>query len=230
MKGHEASRTTQTVNSQITLQRCSWPQDELNVVYHDREWAVPVHDDRVLFEFLLLEGAQAGLSWTTILRKRENYRRAFAEFDALRVARFGSAQVHRLLGDAGIVRNRLKIESAISNARAFLRIQETFGSFDAYVWRFVGGQPLDNARRSSRQIPARTRESDALSRDLLQRGFRFVGSTICYAFMQAVGLVNDHLVTCFRYPELARSPRRSVPKKGVRMRTRASPPPPPNRK
>ena len=189
-------------------QRCSWPQDELNIAYHDTEWGVPVHDDRVLFEFLLLEGAQAGLSWTTILRKRANYRRAFAEFDPVRVAAFSSAKVDRLLGDAGIVRNRLKIESAVSNARAFLQVQETFGSFDAYVWRFVDGQPRRNARRSSRQIPARTRESDALSKDLLQRGFRFVGSTICHAFMQAVGLVNDHLVTCYRYEQLAGSMRR----------------------
>jgi DNA-3-methyladenine glycosylase I len=194
----------------MTVKRCSWPSSELDIAYHDTEWGVPVHDDRVLFEFLLLEGAQAGLSWSTILRKRENYRRTFADFDPAKVARFSSAKVARLLGDAGIVRNRLKIESAVSNARAFLAIQENFQSFDAYAWRFVDGEPRRNARRSSRQIPARTPESDALSKDLLQRGFRFVGSTICYAFMQAVGLVNDHLVTCFRYEQIAQPVRRRL--------------------
>ena len=185
------------------MQRCTWPRTELDIAYHDLEWGVPVHDDRVFFEFLLLEGAQAGLSWSTILRKRANYRRAFADFDPARVARYRSARIDRLLGDPGIVRNRLKVESAVSNARAFLAVQDEFGSFDAYVWRFVGGEPRQNARRSPRQVPVRTRESDALSKDLRRRGFRFVGSTICYAFMQAVGLVNDHLVTCFRYKELA---------------------------
>ena len=184
------------------MKRCSWPQTDLDIAYHDTEWGVPVHDDRVLFEFLLLEGAQAGLSWSTILRKRENYRRAFADFDPARVARFGAAKIARLLEDPGIVRNRLKVESAVSNARAFLAVQEELGSFDAYVWRFVDGQPLQNARRSPRQVPASTRESDALSKDLKRRGFRFVGSTICYAFMQAVGLVNDHLVSCFRHEQL----------------------------
>ena len=187
----------------MTVQRCSWPQSELDIAYHDTEWGVPVHDDRVLFEFLILEGAQAGLSWSTILKKRESYRRAFADFDPAKVARYGSAKVARLLTDPGIVRNRLKIASTISNARAFLEVQEQFGSFDAYVWRFVNGNPRQNARHSTRQVPARTRESDALSKDLAQRRFRFVGSTICYAFMQATGLVNDHLVTCFRHKQLA---------------------------
>jgi DNA-3-methyladenine glycosylase I len=198
------------VRPAMAVKRCSWPSSELDIAYHDTEWGVPVHDDRVLFEFLLLEGAQAGLSWSTILRKRENYRRAFADFDPAKVARFSSAKVARLLGDAGIVRNRLKIESAVSNARAFLAIQENFRSFDAYVWRFVDAAPRRNAWRSSGQIPARTPESDALSKDLLQRGFRFVGSTICYAFMQAVGLVNDHLVTCFRYEQIAQPVRRRL--------------------
>jgi DNA-3-methyladenine glycosylase I len=159
---------------------------------------VPVHDDRVLFEFLILEGAQAGLSWSTILRKRENYRRAFAGFDPAKVARFTASGVAKLMKDEGIVRNRLKIESTVTNARAFLAVQKEFGSFDAYVWRFVGGKPLRARRKSSKDIPARTAESDALSKDLQRRGFRFVGSTICYAFMQATGLVNDHLVSCFK--------------------------------
>jgi DNA-3-methyladenine glycosylase I len=192
----------------MTKQRCSWPQQELDIVYHDTEWGVPVHDDRVLFEFLLLEGAQAGLSWSTILRKRENYQRAFSDFDPERIARYTNAKMARLLADSGIVRNRLKIASAVGNARAFLEVQKEFASFDAYVWRFVDGKPRQNAWRSSQQIPARTRESDALSKDLMQRGFRFVGSTICYAFMQAVGLVNDHVATCFRYREVATAPRR----------------------
>ena len=168
------------------------------VAYHDDEWGRPVHDDRVLFEFLTLEGAQAGLSWSTILKKRENYRRAFARFDPKKVARFGARDVRRLLADAGIVRNRLKIASTISNARAFLEVVEEHGSFDRYVWGFVGGRPKVTRRRSLRQIPARTAESDALSRDLLRRGFRFVGSTICYAFLQACGLVDDHTSRCFR--------------------------------
>jgi DNA-3-methyladenine glycosylase I len=159
---------------------------------------VPVHDDRVLFEFLILEGAQAGLSWSTILRKRENYRRAFAGFDPAKVARFTASRVAELMKDEGIVRNRLKIESTVTNARAFLAVQKEFGSFDAYVWRFVGGRPLRARRKSSKDIPARTAQSDALSKDMQRRGFRFVGSTICYAFMQATGLVNDHLENCFR--------------------------------
>jgi len=185
--------------------RCGWcGADPLYVRYHDTEWGVPVHDDRRHFEFLILEGAQAGLSWITILRKRENYRKAFANFDPARVARFGARDVRRLLNDAGIVRNRLKIAAAIANARAFLAVQKEFGSFDRYVWRFVGGRPKLNRRRSLKQIPARTKESDALSRDLKARGFRFVGSTIVYAHMQAVGMVNDHLVSCFRHRPLAR--------------------------
>jgi DNA-3-methyladenine glycosylase I len=181
--------------------RCSWPSAELDIAYHDREWGVPVHDDQVLFEFLTLEGAQAGLSWSTILKKRENYRRAFAGFDPKKVARFTSAQKRELMRNQGIVRNRLKIDSTITNARAFLAVQKEFGSFDRYVWGFVGGTPRQNARKG-RAVPARTAESDALSKDLKRRGFRFVGSTICYAFMQAVGMVNDHLTTCYRHRQL----------------------------
>jgi len=179
--------------------RCSWPSSELDIAYHDREWGVPVHDDRVLFEFLILEGAQAGLSWSTILKKRENYRRAFARFDPRKVARFDAANIKKLMLDEGIVRNRLKIESTVSNARAFLAVQKEFGSFDRYVWAFA---PRHQARKASKDIPARTPESDALSKDLQKRGFRFVGSTICYAFMQATGMVNDHLTTCYRYRQL----------------------------
>jgi DNA-3-methyladenine glycosylase I len=182
--------------------RCSWPTSELDIEYHDREWGVPVHDDRVFFEFLTLEGAQAGLSWSTILKKRQNYRRAFAGFDPEKVARFTASRKKLLMKDEGIVRNRLKIDSTITNARAFLAVQKEFGSFDRYVWPFVGGNPRQNARRG-RDIPARTPESDALSKDLKKRGFRFVGSTICYAFMQATGLVNDHLVSCYRYRRVA---------------------------
>lgn len=183
--------------------RCAWAgQDPLYHAYHDQEWGVPVHDDRLLFEFLTLEGAQAGLSWLTILRKRPAYRQAFAGFDPQAVAAFGPEQVAGLLANPGIVRNRLKIESAIGNARAFLKVQEEFGSFDAYQWRFVGGQPLQNARQSLADIPASTPESEALSRDLKKRGFRFVGGTICYAHMQAVGMVNDHTVDCFRWAQL----------------------------
>jgi DNA-3-methyladenine glycosylase I len=185
------------------MQRCAWPSAPLDVEYHDREWGVPVHDDRVLFEFLTLEGAQAGLSWSTILKKRANYRRAFADFDPARVARFTAARAERLLKDPGIVRNRLKVRSTIENARAFLRVQKEFGSFDRYLWQFVGGAPRINRRKTLRDIPSRTPESDALSKDLLKRGFRFVGSTICYAFMQAVGMVNDHTVDCYRYRELS---------------------------
>lgn len=175
----------------------------MQVAYHDREWGVPVHDDRRWFEFLILEGAQAGLSWDTILRKRENYRAAFAGFDPARVARFGRKDVAALLANSGIVRNRLKIESAIGNAQAFLAVQEEFGSFDRYIWRFVGDQPRRNRWKNVKQVPASTPQSDALSKDLKQRGFRFVGSTICYAFMQATGMVNDHLVTCFRHREVS---------------------------
>jgi len=184
------------------MQRCRWPTSELDIAYHDREWGVPVHDDRRLFEFLILEGAQAGLSWSTILKKRENYRRAFAGFEPTKVARFTASRVARLMKDEGIVRNRLKIESTVSNARAFLAVQKEFGSFDRYLWRFVDGKPRQNSRRSAKSIPARTADSDALSRDLQRRGFRFVGSTICYAYMQAVGMVNDHLVACYRYRDL----------------------------
>jgi len=184
------------------MKRCAWPRTDLDITYHDREWGVPVHDDRVHFEFLVLEGAQAGLSWSTILKKREGYREAFAGFDPSKVARFSTARVQRLLQNPEIVRNRLKIESTIDNARAFLRLQKAEGSFDAYVWQFVGGAPMVNRRQSTSDIPTRTPESDALSKDLKRRGFRFVGTTICYAYMQAVGLVNDHMVDCFRYREL----------------------------
>jgi DNA-3-methyladenine glycosylase I len=172
------------------------------ILYHDEEWGVPVHDDRTLFEFLILEGAQAGLSWSTILNKRQNYRKAFEEFDPKSVAAFDRRKVQQLLRDAGIVRNRLKIASTIGNAKAFLRVQEEFGSFDRYIWQFVGGKPLVNKRKSLRQVPARSAESDSMSKDLKRRGFNFVGSTICYAFMQAVGMVNDHVVDCFRYKAL----------------------------
>jgi DNA-3-methyladenine glycosylase I len=185
--------------------RCAWARTPLSIAYHDDEWGVPVHDDRALFEFLTLEGAQAGLSWETILRKRAAYRAAFSSFDPVRVARFTPARIERLMQDPGIVRNRLKIESTVRNAKAFLAVQKEFGSFDAYVWRFVSGAPRVNAWRTLQQVPARTPGSDALSRDLLRRGFKFVGSTICYAFMQAVGLVNDHTVDCFRYRSAGRS-------------------------
>jgi DNA-3-methyladenine glycosylase I len=178
--------------------RCHWAQSPLMVKYHDREWGKPMHDDRVLFEFLILEGAQAGLSWEIVLNKRENYRRAFDGFDAEKIARYNKRKVRALLGDAGIVRNRLKIAATISNAAAFLAVQREFGSFDRYVWQFVGGRPKKNDWKTSRKIPARTTESDALSKDLKARGFRFVGTTICYAFMQAVGMVNDHARDCFR--------------------------------
>jgi DNA-3-methyladenine glycosylase I len=184
--------------------RCAWARTELGIAYHDAEWGVPVHDDRLLFEFLILEGAQAGLSWETILQKRARYQKVFEGFDPVRVSRFTSRRVARLLGDPGIVRNRLKVESAISNARAFLDVAEEFGSFDGYAWRFVGERPKVNRWRSIKQVPARTTESDALSKDLVRRGFRFVGSTICYAFMQAVGMVNDHTIDCFRYQALSR--------------------------
>jgi DNA-3-methyladenine glycosylase I len=184
--------------------RCAWARTPLGIAYHDTEWGMPVHDDVVLFEFLILEGAQAGLSWETILRKRDAYRAAFAGFDPVRVARFSSSRIARLLANPGIVRNRLKIASAVGNAKAFLRVQREFGSFDAYVWSFVGGAPRVNHWRALSEIPARTPESDALSRDLLRRDFKFVGSTICYAFMQAVGLVNDHTIDCFRHAAVQR--------------------------
>ncbi len=181
------------------VNRCSWAKGELYIAYHDQEWGVPVHDDRRLFEFLILEGAQAGLSWITILKKRENYRQAFDQFDARKVARYDAHRLEKLLANPGIVRNRLKVQAAVQNARAFLAVQEEFGAFDPYVWRFVGGRPLRNHRQSLQVIPPRTPESDAMSKDLIKRGFKFVGSTICYAFMQAVGMVNDHTTDCFRY-------------------------------
>jgi len=191
------------MNQLTARNRCTWAGDNpLYQDYHDQEWGVPVHDDWVLFEFLTLEGAQAGLSWLTILKKREGYRAAFADFDPQAVARFDADRVKELLTNPAIVRNRLKIESTLSNARAFLKVQEEFGSFAAYQWRFVDGRPLQNAWPSSKEVPASTPVSDALSRDLKQRGFRFVGSTICYAHMQAVGMVNDHPVDCFRWQEL----------------------------
>jgi DNA-3-methyladenine glycosylase I len=184
------------------LVRCAWAQNELAILYHDREWGVPQHDDRVLFEFLVLEGAQAGLSWDTILRKRENYRAAFNNFDAHKISRYNQRKIDSLLHNEGIVRNRLKIASAIQNAKAVLEIQAEFGSLDRYLWQFVGGKPLVNTWKAMQRVPSRTAESDAVSKDLRKRGFTFVGSTICYAFMQAVGMVNDHLRTCFRYREV----------------------------
>jgi DNA-3-methyladenine glycosylase I len=182
--------------------RCSWATTPAMIAYHDSEWGVPQHDDRVLFEFLILEGAQAGLSWSTILAKRNAYRRAFSNFNPKSIARYDAAKLKQLMADAGIVRNRLKISAAVQNARAFLAVQKEFGAFDAYIWQFVGGKPIVNAISASSQIQARTEESDRMSRDLLKRGFKFVGPTICYAFMQAVGMVNDHLVSCFRYVEI----------------------------
>ena len=185
------------------MKRCAWPKSELDIAYHDSEWGVPVHDDRLLFEMLILEGAQAGLSWSTILKKRENYRRAFDNFDARKISRYNARKVKSLLADAGIVRNRLKIAATIQNAKAFLAVQKEFGSFDAYLWRFAGGQPIQNRLRSLKDIVPRTPVSDAMSKDLLKRGFKFVGSTICYAFMQAVGMVNDHTTDCFRHKQCA---------------------------
>ena len=182
--------------------RCAWATSGEMVCYHDEEWGVPVHDDRTLFEFLILEGAQAGLSWSTILNKRQNYRRAFDGFDAQRISKYDKKKLRQLLADPGIVRNRLKVAAAVENARAFLRVREEFGSFDRYIWQFIGGKPRVNKWKTPRQIPARAPESDAMSKDLKKRGFKFVGSTICYAFMQAVGMVNDHAVSCFRYREL----------------------------
>jgi len=188
------------VTKTSSVRRCPWAgTDPLYIRYHDREWGVPVHTDRKLFEMLILEGAQAGLSWITILRKRAHYRKVFDRFDPGKIARYDRKKIARLLADPGIVRNRLKIRAAIANARAFLAVQEEFGSFDAYIWQFVGGKPLVNGRRSMKELPARTAESDAMSKDLKRRGFTFVGSTICYAFMQATGMVNDHLRNCHRY-------------------------------
>ena len=181
------------------MKRCAWATSGLSIAYHDREWGVPVHDDRVLFEFITLEGAQAGLSWETILRKREAYRAAFAGFDPAKVARFTAARRARLMRDEGIVRNRLKIDSTVTNAAAFVAVQKEFGSFDRYLWNFTGGRPRDNRVKPGTRLPASTKESDLLSKELKRRGFRFVGTTICYAFMQAVGIVNDHATDCFRY-------------------------------
>jgi DNA-3-methyladenine glycosylase I len=188
----------------LATKRCAWVNvdDPLMLEYHDREWGVPVHDDRKHFEFLILEGAQAGLSWSTVLKKREAYRKAFDHFDPVKVARFTAARIEKLLQDPGIIRNRLKIESTVRNAKAFLKVQQEFGTFDTYCWRFVGGKPKVNKLKSMQQIPATSPESDAFSKDLKQRGFNFVGSTIIYAHMQAIGMVNDHLVDCFRYREL----------------------------
>ncbi len=189
----------------LNVTRCAWAKNELAIVYHDEEWGVPVHDDGKLFEFLLLEGAQAGLSWDTILKKRENYRAAFDGFDAERIAGYDRRKVQALLRNTGIVRNRLKIAAAVQNARAFLAVQKEFGSFDRYIWQFVGGKPVVNSPKSMKEVPARTAVSDAMSKDLKKRGFSFVGSTICYAFMQAVGMVNDHAMGCFRQGRVARS-------------------------
>jgi DNA-3-methyladenine glycosylase I len=196
VKGRNKTRSEGTM-------RCAWgARDALLMAYHDQEWGVPIHDDRALFEFLVLEGAQAGLSWSTILKKRPAYRIAFDHFNPAKVAQYGEVKVAALLGNAGIVRNRLKIRATVQNARALLAVQKEFGSFDTYVWQFVGGQPIQNRRRRMKDVPARTAESDAMSKDLLKRGFTFVGSTICYAFMQATGMVNDHVVGCFRHKEL----------------------------
>jgi DNA-3-methyladenine glycosylase I len=192
-------------------QRCTWATAPGMMAYHDAEWGVPQHDDCVLFEFLILEGAQAGLSWSTILAKRDAYRKAFSRFDPQRVVKYDAKKMKQLMADAGIVRNRLKIAAAVQNARAFLAVQKEFGSFDKYIWQFVGGAPMDGKRKSSKDVPARTTESDAMSKDLLKRGFKFVGPTICYAFMQAVGMVNDHLVGCYRYKEIAASHKKPKP-------------------
>jgi DNA-3-methyladenine glycosylase I len=195
--------------TQREVVRCKWPSNPLSIRYHDEEWGLPQHDDRVLFEFLLLEGAQAGLSWDTILQKRENYRTALDGFDPERIARYDRRKVQSLLRNPGIVRNRLKIASVTKNAKAFLSVRKEFGSFDRYIWQFTGGKPLLNTRTSNQSIPASTPESDAMSKDLKKRGFNFVGSTICYAFMQAVGMVNDHAVECFRYAQVGKTRRRA---------------------
>jgi DNA-3-methyladenine glycosylase I len=185
------------------MRRCEWAdRDELERSYHDKEWGAPIHDDRSLFEFLILEGAQAGLSWSTILRKREGYRKAFDNFDARKISKYSETDISRLLHDSGIIRNRLKISATITNARAFLQLQKEAGSFDNYIWQFVNGKPIRNSWKKITDVPSSTPESDAMSKDLKRRGFKFVGTTICYAFMQAVGMVNDHVVGCFRYKEL----------------------------
>lgn len=195
------------------MQRCPWAKYELSIRYHDEEWGVPLHDDRALFELLILEGAQAGLSWDTILKKRDAYRAAFDQFDAEAIARYDKRKIARLLADPGIVRNRLKVAAAIANARAFVELREQGETFDAYLWQFVDGRPAINRWKDSKQIPSRTAASDAMSKDLKRRGFKFVGTTICYAFMQASGMVNDHLLDCFRYAPLSRSPSRTRGKK-----------------
>jgi DNA-3-methyladenine glycosylase I len=184
------------------IERCGWAKGEIYERYHDTEWGVPLHDDEAIFEFLVLEGAQAGLSWSTILNKRENYRKAFGGFDPRKVARYDERKIAALLGNPGIVRNRLKVRAAVTNAKAFLAVQKEFGTFDRYIWSFVGGKPIQNCWKTIKDVPPRTKESDAMSKDLLKRGFTFVGSTICYAHMQATGMVNDHIVTCFRHKEL----------------------------
>src|SRR5271168_1298988 len=212
------------------MNRCGWAKDDLAIRYHDEEWGVPVHDDRRWFEFITLEGAQAGLSWDTILRKREAYRSAFKGFEPARVAKFGDRDVTRLLADAGIVRNRLKISSAVGNAKAFLAVQKEFGSFDQYIWRFVGGRPRINKWRAMNQVPARTDESDAMSKELIGRGFKFVGSTICYAMMQATGMVNDHIVDCERYKVVARNLTPSLEGRGTIAGENSSPSSPPMRR
>ncbi len=203
MKKAEIPSASEPAAETASLTRCPWARDDLARRYHDEEWGVPLHDDRRLFEFIVLEGAQAGLSWDTILRKRESYRAAFDNFDPAMVARYDRRRVERLMKNAKIVRNRLKIASAVQNARAFLKIKNEFGSFDQYIWQFVGGAPKRNSWKSIKQVPAETADSIAMSKDLRQRGFNFVGSTICYAFMQAVGMVNDHLVGCFRYSAIS---------------------------
>src|SRR6478752_1258352 len=196
--------TSPSVANPESMPRCPWATTELAITYHDEEWGVPVHDERLLFEFLILEGAQAGLSWNTILKKRQNYRKAFDNFQAKKIARYGAREVKRLLADSGIVRNRLKIAATIQNAKMFLQVQKELGSFDNYLWSFVGGKPIQNRWQRLAQVPARTAESDAMSRDLLRRGFKFVGSTICYALMQATGMVNDHLLSCPRHAKVNR--------------------------
>jgi len=195
-------------SNSATPTRCPWPTNDLSIHYHDEEWGTPAHGDITLFEFLILEGAQAGLSWDTILKKRENYRAAFNNFDPQKIARYDRRKIQILMNNSGIIRNRLKIASTVQNARAFLEVQELFGSFDAYIWQFTGGSPIVNAWRSSKQVPASTAESDAMSKDLKKRGFSFIGTTICYAFMQATGMVNDHLTSCFRYSQLIPRKRR----------------------
>ena len=192
----------------VEMARCPWAKSELYAIYHDTEWGVPVHDDRLLFEFLILEGAQAGLSWETILKKRQNYRDAFDQFDPAIVAHYGQKKRKSLLLDAGILRNRLKIEAAIQNAKMFLAVHNEFGTFEEYIWGFVGNKPKQNTWKLHKEVPAKTPESEAMSKDLKRRGFKFVGSTICYAFMQAVGMVNDHLVGCFRHDELSKKARK----------------------